>query len=167
MFSKQNIIAGVAILALLLAGLGLVGGQSGLSLGGVTNYDEVDATAIKIGTSGNRVGQVLSSTCSLIGADVSQGATTTKAYDCAITGIVSGDTTLAQFASSTPFTNGTLGSIGSLGWVITSSKASTTAGFMTVLVANLTGQSAILSATNIASTTSYLSTHPVSTVPGL
>lgn len=43
MLNKENIIGVVAVLALILSGIGLVGGNSA-KLGGTTNYDVLDTT---------------------------------------------------------------------------------------------------------------------------
>lgn len=158
----------VALIAIVLF---LVFGQysSVLSkLGGVTNYDEVDATAIKIGgANGSRVGPIISGngalTVTIAGASVT--ASTTAAFDLPITGVVSGDNVFATFATTTapsPQWGAT-----SPSWIIMSAKASTTAGFITVTVLNQTGGTAAFSSSGIASSTNYLVFHPVSTVPGL
>lgn len=129
------------------------------AFGGVTNYDEVDATALKIGgSSGSRVGPIISTTCSLIMPSFSVTASTSQTADCAVTGVVTGDVVFAQFATSTPSTNG--------GWVVTQASASTTAGFITLNFENHTGATNVIPA-SVASTTKFLVLHPVSTVPGL
>lgn len=157
-FLKKNLVGLVAIVIAICLPLYLMSGQK---LGGATNYDELDATAIKIGgSSGSRVGPVISNTCELIGTHVTQAGSSTLPYDCAVTGVVSGDYVLAQLATSTAFK--TLN-----GWEIVGAKASTTSGFITVLLSNLTGGSADPSATSVASSTQYLVLHPRSTVPGL
>jgi hypothetical protein len=43
MFTKQNIIGAIAVLALIVAGIGLVGGNSA-KLGGTTNFDTLDVS---------------------------------------------------------------------------------------------------------------------------
>lgn len=133
--------------------LGAVGTRfpNGLAVGTTAT---VTQNKLTIGNSGTAIGNFLFGTSALIGADVTQAASTTVAYDMAVTGALSGDVVISQFASSTPFVD-EAGNTNSLGWVITSSKASSTAGYVTVLVANLTGSEAVLSATNIGSTTSY------------
>lgn len=128
------------------------------AFGGVTNYDEVDATAIKIGgSSGSRLGPIIAGTCSLIAGSFSVAASTTVSMDCAVTGVVTGDTVFADFATSTVTGNG---------WAIDGSSASTTSGFLTLRVTNWTGTSNIIPA-SVASSTDYLVLHAVSTVPGL
>lgn len=130
------------------------------SLGGVTNYDEVDATAIKVGgSSGSRVGPIITGTCSLIRTTfVTLAASSTLVADCAVTGVVTGDIVYAQFATTT-------NSVGE-GWVINQVSASTTAGFITIDFSNHTGTTATIPA-SVASTTEYTVLHPVTAVPGL
>ncbi len=157
---KEN---AVAVIALIIAIIGLFYPQISQTvqrLGGVTNYDEVDATAIKIGgTSGSRIGPIISSTCSLIATSYSVAATTTVAMDCAVTGVVSGDIVFAQFATTTPAAGGN-------SWVVAQASASSTSGFITLNVANWTGKTTMMPA-SVASSTQYLVIHPVTSVPGL
>ena len=166
-FLKNN--AGViAVVALVIAIIGVYtpAGRSVSSyLGGVTNYDEIDVTALKVGGSnGTRMGVIThTASCTLIVPVATQTASTTQPYDCAVTGVVSGDTVFAQFASTTGLT--AFGSGGQ--WSIVGAKASSTAGFVTVLIRNETGAAANVSATGIASSTNILTIHPVTTVPGL
>lgn len=128
-------------------------------LGGVTNYDEVDATAIRVGgTNGSRVGPVIVGTAAIIGASTVT-ATTSAAFDIAITGIVPGDIVQAQLATSTTSTFA--------GWHIQTIVASSTAGFATLTLTNLTGANANPSVTGIASSTSYQVFHPATSVPGI
>ena len=97
--------------------------------GGITNT----GTAT-IGASGTGLTQVLKGTCSLIGAPTI-AATSTAAMDCAATGAVAGDTVFFTLATTTPSTN--------LGWRVIGANASSTSGFLTFIVQNLTGASAI------------------------
>lgn len=157
----------VALIAIVLVLLVLSAKGNGAKFGGVTNYDEVDATAIKIGgTNGSRVGPIIEGTCALLAnAATAVSATTTAVADCAVTGVVSGDTVIAQFSTST-VSSPTWGAT-SAQWVVVGAKASTTSGFITLVVFNQTGGTASLSSSGIASTTSYKITHPVTSVPGL
>lgn len=138
-----------------------------VSFGGITNYDEVDATAIKIGgANGSRIGPIIDGTCALLAnAATSVAATTTAVADCAVTGVVPGDNVVAQFSTST--VSSPVWGATSANWTIVAAKASTTAGYITVVVRNETGGTASLSASGIASSTQYHISHPVSTVPGL
>lgn len=129
-------------------------------LGGVTNYDELDATAMKIGgANGSRVGPIIAGTCSLLPSNYSFAATTSISVDCAVTGIVTGDEVIGQFATTTS-TNG------SGSWDIVGASASTTAGFITFNVVNNTGTTAFIPG-SVGSTTQYLVLHPRTSVPGL
>jgi hypothetical protein len=130
--------------------------------GGVTNYDELDATAIKAGgANGTRLGPIISGNCALIVNAQTVTASTTKAFDCAVTGVVSGDPVWAQFATTTP------GTVPSNGWAIVGAAASSTNGFITVLVSNLTGATASPNVLGISSSTNYFVAHTVASVPGL
>lgn len=159
--TNNNLSIGLVVVAI-VAIIGLFspfGSAVRNTLGGVTNYDEVDATAIKIGgANGSRIGPVIATTCSLL-ADDSIAATSTGPVDCAVIGVVAGDRVFATLAAST-----TLASQ----YVIKSSTASSTSGFVTLDLVNLTGTSATPSATNgFGSSTIIYVMHPVSTVPGL
>lgn len=128
------------------------------AFGGVTNYDEVDATALKIGgTNGSRIGLIAFGGCNLIASSFTVAASSSVPVDCAVSGVVTGDSVNAWFATSS--SNGA-------GWLVTQSSASTTAGFITLRIVNNTGASAVIPA-SLASTTKYFVLHPRSTVPGL
>lgn len=87
-----------------------------------------------------------SGTCFLL-ADFSITATTTRNVDCAITDAVAGDRIQLTLAAST-----TLASQ----YIVKSSQASSTSGFATAQLVNLTGGNAVPSATNgFGSTTEY------------
>lgn len=153
----------IAVVALIIAIIGVftpAGKIVSNAFGGVTNYDEIDVTALKVGgTNGSRVGPIISSTCSLIYSNSSITASTTRPFDCAVTGVVVGDLVFVQTATTTA-------ALGGQGWSIIGASASSTSGFITVLVGNNTGATANLPR-EIASSTPYLILHPVSTVPGL
>lgn len=127
--------------------------------GGVTNYDELDATALKVGgTNGTRIGPFIIGSGALIGRNYTNlAASSSLVYDIAVPGVVSGDFVEASFATST--SNGA-------GWLVTQTSASTTAGFITINIVNNTGTAATIPA-SIASTTEYQVAHPVTSVPGL
>lgn len=148
----------VAIIA--IVGVFTPVGQSAVGLfGGVTNYDEVDATAIKIGgANGSRVGPIISTTCPLQ-ANFSIVATTTRSVPCAVTGVVAGDIVQVTLPATTTIAGQ---------YVIVGATASSTSGQIDISILNLTGQSAVPAATNgFGSTTNVTIMHPVSTVPGL
>lgn len=154
----------VALIAVAIIALGgYAYPQVQARLGGVTNYDEVDATAIKIGgTNGSRIGPVISGTCNLLGMDASATATTSSPYDCAVTGVVSGDTVIATLGTTSLTAN-----LVKNGWFIVGAKASSTSGFITIQIANYTGGAATPSTQQVGSSTNYLVAHPVTSVPGL
>lgn len=129
---------------------------------GVTNYDEVDATAIKIGgTNGSRIDLLIGTTCNLSNADASVAATSTGYVYCTgVTGLTAGDP--VQVLLSTTTANATFG-----GWSVFSAKASTTAGAIDIRLYNGTGAAAVPSATAVGSTTNIWAVSTRSTVPGL
>lgn len=159
----------VALIALVVAILGcyLPVTSAVHALGGVTNYDEVDAAGMRIGTGCNqsgsascvasRIGGVYAGTCLLVAPSYSVTASTSVSMDCAIPGLVSGDIVESQFATSTA---------ASLGWAITGASASTTAGWATLRVSNFTGVTAVTPA-SLASTTQYEAYHLITSAPGL
>lgn len=154
------------IVVAIIAVLGLVFPRLGsqiVSFGGVTNYDELDATALKIGgTNGSRVGPVIATTCTLL-ANNTIAATSTGPVDCAVTGVVAGDVVFASLATTTA-----TGAFNTANYIVASAMASTTSGFVTLRIYNGTGASAIPAATSgVGSSTQILVFHPVSTVPGL
>lgn len=163
-FIQRNAVGLVAIVIAIVA-IGMIAGShesAPQQTRGVTNYDEVDATALKIGgSSGSRVGPVIAGIAAIIG-NVPMTATSTKSFDIAITGVVSGDSVFASAASSTASSTPT----GFVGFSIVGASASSTSGFITITVANM-GTSTAVVPNNIASTTAYLVLHPLTSVPGL
>ncbi len=96
-----------------------------------------DLGTLKIGSSGSSVSQIINTTCDIPG-NASVAATSTKNFDCAISGVQSGDKVyVTEQASSTLATQ----------YVIKGATASTTNGFVTFSVLNLTGAAAVPSAT--------------------
>lgn len=160
-----KIIGVIAVVALIIAIIALftpVGKQVVQGFGGVTNYDEVDTTALKVGGSnGTRVGPIITGQGALIYSDGSAGSTvassSTKFFDIAVTGEVVGDYVFVQSATSTV----TIG-----GWSIIGATASTSNGFITVGVYNGSNATGNIPR-SIASSTTYLVFHPVTSVPGL
>lgn len=125
------------------------------AFGGTTNYDTVSATGLQIGVGcndsyktclGSSIAAIFKGTCTLL-ADSSVTATSTKNFDCAIPNVQPGDIVQAQLnASTTPASQ----------YVIKGVMASTTPGFITISLLNLTGTSAVPSATNgFGSSTDY------------
>ncbi|MEK7596494.1 MAG: hypothetical protein AAB450_00015, partial [Patescibacteria group bacterium] len=131
--------------ALYVTGNSYVGGRATTtaSTGAITTEG-----GITVGTGGTAITRIYKGTCNLTGMNISQAATTTQVYFCAVTGVVSTDTVFVTLATSTPqFTNG---------WVLAGAKASTTAGYVDVLISNLTGTDRIPSVTGVGSSTQYL-----------
>lgn len=89
-------------------------------------------------------------TCNLIGTNVTIAATSTQNYDCPVAGIKPGDLVLADPSSN--MGGGVLGNIYPIRAV-----ASTTAGFVTFTLINLSGVASTTLGTNVASSTEYLS----------
>lgn len=129
------------------------------SFGGVTNYDEVDTTALRVGGANSaRLGFINAVKGSLVASNFSVAASTTVSMDVAVPGMVSGDIVLAQFATSTVPGNG---------WEITGASASTTAGFATLRVSNWTGASNIVPASIASSSVQIADLRLRSSIPGL
>lgn len=104
----------------------------GLAIGSNTT---VTSPKLTIGNSGTPTGQVVWGTCNLITKASSQSASTTAPYDCAATGVQSGDTVFVQLATSTPSTNS------QRTWRLQGAQASSTSGYITVYLHNSTGAS--------------------------
>ena len=91
---------------------------------------------VAIGSSGTNNRNVIDTTCTLIVPyAISHTASTTKPYDCAVSGITSSfNVVIAQIATSTAYANGLV-----MGFVVVGAKASTTAGYATVDLFNGAG----------------------------
>lgn len=138
---KINLTLGVALVAIVIAIVGYYYPTvTGPLPGGISTYDEVDASALKIGTNGSRVGPIIAGTCSLIMSNYTIAATTTVAADCAVSGVVSGDIVFANFATSTANFGG---------WLVPQSSASSTSGFITLRITNTTGATALIPASMV------------------
>lgn len=98
---------------------------------------------------GSQVQGIFRGTCSLIGPSfVALAASSSLPFDCAVTGVQSGDVVMAQFATS---------SSAGAGWLVTQASASSTNGFITLRIVNNTGTTATIPA-SIASSTSFFIT---------
>lgn len=129
-----------------------------LTVSGASSLAAVTTSGtLTVGSSGTALTQIIKGSCSswngtgLNSMDGSQTASTTEAYDCAVTGVVSGDVVIAQLASSTPITT----TAGSAYWSIVGAQASTTSGYITILLYN-NGPTAVPSALGVGSSTSYI-----------
>ncbi len=100
----------------------------------------------QVGSSGSSLSQVLATTCSLIYTNSSIIASSSTAFDCAVTGVVSTDKVFVQEATSTA---------AAAGWAIIGASASTTSGFVTFNIVNNTGATNNIPR-NIASSTAVL-----------
>lgn len=101
-------------------------------------------------SSPTNVSKILTGSCNMIGADASVTASSTSSFDCAIPGVISTDRVVAMLSTTTNVANSPLN------WNIMSAKASTTAGFVTFRLTNLSGANAVPSATAVGSSTSYI-----------
>lgn len=158
--SNKNLTYGLIVVGIIaIVGLFTPAGKAVVTrLGGATNFDEVQATTIKIGgTNGSRIGPIIATSCVLTYSNSSVVASTTAAFDCPVTGVVSTDLVFVQTATTTA--NGA-------GWLITGAAASTTADWVTVRVANNSGATGNIPR-NIASGTPVLIVRPVTAIPGL
>lgn len=138
--TKNIIITAIVALVVSLI-VGFIFVKSNQSFGSLSER-LIRTVSLQIGndgvTQGTRFTFVKTGTCSLL-AHSSIPATTTRSVDCAITGIRSGDLVDLNLAAST-----TLASQ----YVIKSSQASTTNGWATVQLLNLTGGTAVPANTN-------------------
>ena len=105
MIMKDKIIGAIAVIALVMATIGLVGGNQSASFGGITNYDALSltegllvngsstlTTQLKVGASGTTHTKFLSGTCNVYTSDLPFIATSTSAFAClSATGVASGD----------------------------------------------------------------------------
>lgn len=107
-------------------------------VGSVLNALQVDAGTFQLGATGNSLSLIQKGTCTIL-ADASVAATSTKNFDCAFAGVNAGDTVfVTEQASSTLASQ----------FVIKGATASSTTGFITFSILNLTGTAAVPSATN-------------------
>lgn len=114
--------------------------DSGIAVNGtevISSSRGLSAASIAVG-SGTSVTKLLKGTCNLIGTPTIS-ATSTSAMDCAVSGVVAGDTVFMQTPTTTPATFE--------GWNILGANASSTSGYLTVILQNLTGANAVPPAT--------------------
>jgi hypothetical protein len=122
--------------------------------GGYNSEKSIKTTGdLTVGSNGSTNAEMKAATCDLVGpggADVSVAATSSAMIECAVTGIASGDVVFAQLATTTKATGLNQPAAN---WWLTSAKASTTAGFVTLWLYNGTGAATVPSAVNIGSST--------------
>lgn len=138
-------------LILLVALLGLVGGnhQSVDQRAGSVTTGSAFPHGVSIGLAVNsptNVAEIHTGTCALIYTNSSIIASSSTAFDCAVTGIVSTDVVFAQTSTTTA---------AAAGWAIVGASASSTAGYITFNIVNNTGATGNIPR-NIASSTPYL-----------
>lgn len=142
--------------ALVVIGIIAIGSYlyKGVSLGSGNEIEQFPIKFIKGLHIGNPLTQnakrlelVSEGTCTLL-ANFSITATTTRSVDCAVSEARSGDVVFVQLARSTAMAQQ---------YVVKSANASTTSGFISVDLLNLTGASAVPSATSgFGSSTTYV-----------
>ena len=163
----NKIILGIAILALIVAGIALVGGNKStgvLGADGDTNYTNMVLSGyLKIGASPDAINGINEGTCYIRPYATTIGATSTVAVDCqatgawnangpsALTGVTMGDAVNLTLSTTTAQTSG----FGGL--TVMGASASTTSGYITIRVMNLTGTTYTWPVTGTASgTATYL-----------
>jgi len=121
------------------------------TVSGETNYSSVGAAGLKLGpncgdsfsSSGcQKIAQekffgpvTAAASCQLITVGATVAASSTAAFDCPVTGVLSGDAVFAEQSTTTP--SGTAQT-----WQVLGASASTTAGFVTLTVYNPTSVAA-------------------------
>lgn len=150
-------LAAGAVLAILggLAFLGIhLGGLSSAQLGSTGNAAETYYNSQwlvggnQIGPTGTLNANSQFGTCNIIGGAAGISATTTKNFDCAVTGIQKGDFVLGDLGMNAPLTPGA-------GFVVTEAQASSTAGYITFSILNLTGAASSTLGTNLTNGIEY------------
>lgn len=132
-------------LPILPSGKSLFGDISGCN-GSTSCFTNLYASGqLQVSSTGTSINNIAFGSGAIIG-NVSQTATTTKAYDIAAVGCLSGDKVLTEQASSTAVLGG---------FQITAASASTTAGYVTLSVFNGSGAAAVVP-NAIASSTTWL-----------
>lgn len=87
--------------------------------------------------------------CNLIGGAAGIAASSTANFDCAVKGIVRGDTIFGDLGANAPTTPG-------FGFNISKAVASTTAGFITFSITNFSGAATTTLGANLTSGIEYL-----------
>lgn len=118
---------------------GTIYARGGIKLGTSQTTFTNSSGQVTIGSSGSALTKAIKGTCNLTGGTIA--ATSSAVANCAVTGVVDGDLVFATLATST--NNG----------VIIGARASTTAGFITVRLLNLSGAASSVSA--LGSSTAY------------
>ena len=106
--------------------------------------------------SGTGINRLIAGNCTLIspsGAGATIAASTTKAFDCAVTNASPNDNVIAQVATSTA--GNIMNGAGGFVFTVVGAKASSTAGYITLVILNLSGIAAQPSMIGYGSTTAY------------
>lgn len=153
----------VALIAVAILALGgyyypTVKGSVETAFGGVTNYDEVDATALKIGgANGSRVGPIIATTCNAAIATLPLAASSTATATCAVTGVAAGDIVTVFIPGTTSFS--------AWGGLFVGGATPST---NTITFQYFNGSGAATSSFPLATTSvAVVVMHPLSSVPGL
>lgn len=147
MSNKQLTIGVLVAIVIAIIGLFTPAGKTVATMfGGVTNYTVLSASTLQVGPGcnnsydtcqGSSITGLFKGTCTLL-SDASVAATSTKNFDCAVTGVQSGDIVEAQLTASSTIASQ---------YVIKGAVASSTSGWVTISLLNLTGAAAVPSAT--------------------
>jgi hypothetical protein len=161
--NKKFITLGVlaSLIALVLSIIALVGGNSQPApttrvVGGSTDELWQAKGGIKVGTTGTQISKQIftspnfgeTNRCDWIiagTAAITFAATTTRDFDCAVTGVTPGDSIVVSLPTTTPTVFG--------GVQVVGVNASSTAGFVTFRVYNGTGTSVTLGQSTVGSST--------------
>lgn len=126
---------------------------------GITNsgsFTQSGATSltstVTVGSGGTAFSKLLYGNCALLGMNTTHTASSTKPYDCAVTGVTSSSVVFGNISTSSA-------PIGQDRFQVVSVKASTTAGFITFMIYN-NGASIAPSVNAVGSTTPYLVINP-------
>lgn len=177
----KNIVIGVLVIITLLLGYQLIGSKvvgltsgpqhmqaesflQGLAAGVRDQFIITNTGGVKVGTSGTTVTRINTGTCYIKAYATTIAATSTASVDCqataavsasgisALTGVTSGDVVSVNLATSTAGT--TFG-----GLILAGASASTTDGYITLRLTNLTGTTYTWPVTGTASgTATYIVT---------
>lgn len=137
--NKSNILTSAIVAIAVSLIVGLFGGHTSPAPLGGGNLSPILSTfygginvSDKNGTAGTNYKLIKNGTCTIL-ADVSVAATSTKNFDCAFTGVQSGDLVFAHLAATSSLASQ---------YEIKGVTASTTNGWITFSLLNLTGTSA-------------------------
>lgn len=134
-------------MALVLSIVGLVGGKQSVQLGGTTNYDTLAVTGLQLGASGTSLTQFLSGSVSCATGASTITAAATSSYQCAATGVQTGDNVFVTLPVTTPVFIS-----------LVSARASTTANGIIELTLKNASTTATIAVAGATSSVQYFST---------